>query len=215
MRLKFTPLLVVSICVITFGLSHLGGGGNLAPLIAILYVLPGILCLCFYFLLRAIFENKLWLQVGIEIILIAAIIIYIIYRSPLKNDVGKGPIVIELPAGYPGCVFLIYGVEGKPKLQSGSRGKMIHLSIPPSGILFTSDQRPYSYSNPFISYDSTQNPVKVLRPGYGIPFSMGTLICGNKKYLFDVFLFGNKGVLRDWVADTLKFKHDVICNSIK
>ena len=211
MKFKITPLLIVSIILIIYGLSHLGSGGNLGPLLVLLYIIPGGLSLLLYFVLRVFLKNKIWLQVGIEILIILISSIWIFNKSPLKNDLAKGQIIIDLPQGYKGCVFIVYGVIGKPKLDNNTSYQSIHLHIPISGIFLTSD--PYDYSNSYVFFDSTQNPVKILTPGYGFPFSSDTLYCNNKKYLIDLFLF-RKGYIRDWQTDSLIAKKNIMCDSI-
>jgi hypothetical protein len=204
MKLKPTPFLIISVCLIIYSIYliiyylSLSSAGNLWPLLVLIYIVPGGFCLLLYFVLRKVFKSRIWRQIGVEILIIVIILLYIFS----KTSIGKGKIVLDLPHGYHGSVFLIYGVEDKPKLPSRSFLRTIHLKIPNSGIFLTSDDRQNDFTNPFVIYDSTQTR-------YNFGFSWDTFHCGNKTYLSDNFFLGN------YVPDSLNFKKKTICDSIK
>jgi len=191
MKLKFTPLLILSIVLILLGIPFILTlvGGNLGPLVGMLIIAAGLICLLSYFFLRKVFQTKVKNQVITELLLIS-IILLIYYR-------GHDNVILHIPKNFQGYVMLVYGVDKKPKLKSiNILSPNIDLTIPQSGIIFTSTKFPKSV----IIIDSSRGELKTVHPGYGLPSASDTLSCGNKNYTLDVFVIGN--LPSDWNYNT-------------
>src|SRR6188508_2862062 len=72
MKLKFTPLIIVAVLSILFGLYFFlsGKGGNLGGLVFIISIFIGSICLLLYVGFRKLFKTKIWKQVLTELLLI-------------------------------------------------------------------------------------------------------------------------------------------------
>lgn len=187
MKLKFTPLLILVIGLVLFGtlLIFTPVGGNLGPMVGILIWTAGLICLLFYFFLRRVFQTKVRNQVITELLLIG-IIGFIYYR-------GNEKVILHIPKTFHGYAMLVYGVDKKPKLKSNNIwSPNIDLTVPQSGIIFTSTKFPKSA----IIIDSSRGELKSLHPGFDFPYASDTLSCGNKKYTLDIFVIGN--LPSDW-----------------
>ena len=194
MKYKITPLLIISIGLILFGIYFFvsGRGGNLGPMVGIISAISGIICLLPYFLLRRVFKLNIWRQIITELFLIL-IAVFIYYR-------GNEKVILHLPRNFQGHIFVVYGVDNKPKLQAkGFFSHNIDIDVPESGIIFTSTKNAKS----IIVADSSDGAIRLVSPGYGIPFLTDTLRCGNDKYNLDILVFGK--LLHDWspIADKI------------
>jgi hypothetical protein len=104
---------------------------------------------------------------------------------------------LHIPKNFNGYVILVYGVDGKPKLESNNiLNSNVDITVPTSGIILTSDKFPKNT----IIIDSSDVKIKTLQPGYDIPTAIDTLACGDKKYALNIFVVGN--LPRDWDYNT-------------
>ena len=127
-------------------------------------------------------------------LLLIIIIGLIYYRSNEK-------VILHIPKNLHGYVMIVYGVDKKPELKSSNiLSPDIDLTIPQSGIIFTSTKNPKS----IIIIDSSRGEIKAVHPGYGIPFASDTLRCGNKNYTLEIFAIGNLQSDWNYKADTAK-----------
>jgi hypothetical protein len=151
MKFKPTPLFIVSIGLILFGLYMLlfvdPGEEGWGTLFTMMIGGAGIAGLVIYVIFRATFKTKVWTQAGIEIILI----ISVLYFGYKKN----GHYEFHLPHNYRGYVLLVYGVDHAPKMKKPFYTNKIKLSIPVSGIILTSSSPNDNYINPAVFLDST------------------------------------------------------------
>ena len=143
----------------------------------------GIFGLVIYAILRATLKKKVWTQVGIEAILIIGIL-YFGYKK-------YGIYEFHLPHNYRGYVIVVYGVYKAPKLKTPFFSNKIKFKVPLSGIILTSSIPNANYSQPAVFLDSTLGeihklPVPLKR--HDLPLSSDTLKCGNKNYLFDIWI---------------------------
>lgn len=216
MRLKPTPLFLISVGLILYGTYTLlfvdpgeEGWGTLA---AMVIGGAGVIGLIVYAILRAIFNTKIWKQVAIEAILIAGLLFFY-YRT-------SGSYQFRLPHNYRGYVILIYGVDNASKLKTPFYSNKIKLNVPASGIILTSSFPNDNYSDPAIFLDSTIGKIQKLSASlkrYDLPLSSDTLKCGDKNYLYDIWIIKDKP---NWSAkeDTinrLDLKFIEACNLTK
>jgi hypothetical protein len=182
MKFRITPLLILSIALILFGIPFILNliGGNLGPPVGMLLIVVGLICLLLHFILGKFFKTKFRNQFIAELSLI--IIIGLIYYRYNEK------VILHLPKKFQGYITLVYGADKKPKLQGNNiLTPNIDLTVPPSGIILTSSK----YSKSFIVVDSSYGEIKTFHPGYGIPFEIDSLTCGNKKYNLNVLFIGN------------------------
>jgi len=187
MKLKPTPLFLVSIGLILYGVYMLifvdPGEEGWGTLFAMVIGGAGIAGLVVYAVLRAALKTKIWTQVGIETILIIGAL-YFGYRK-------SGIYEFHLPHNYRGYVIVVYGVDNASKLKTPFYSNKIKFQVPLSGIILTSSLPNDNYSDPAVFLDSTLGeihrlPVPLKR--YDLPLSSDTLKCGNKNYLFDIWI---------------------------
>jgi hypothetical protein len=187
MKLKPTPLFLVSIGLILYGLYMFifvdPGEEGWGTLFAMLIGGAGIAGLAVYAILRAALKTKIWTQVGIETVLI----IGVLYFGYKKSSIYE----FHLPHNYRGYVIVVYGVGNASKLKAPFYSNKSKFKVPLSGIILTSSLRNDNYSDPAIFLDSTlgeihELPVPLKR--HDLPLSSDTLKCGNKNYLFDIWI---------------------------
>jgi len=186
-QLKPTPLLIVSIGLILYGLYMLifvdPGEEGWGTLFAMVIGGAGILGLIVYAVLRASLKAKIWTQVSIETILIVGLL-YFGYRK-------SGAFQFQLPHNYRGYVILVYGVENTPKLKTPFYSNKIKLKVPESGIILTSSYPNDNYSGPALFFDSTLGEIRKLSPPltrHDLPLSSDTLKCDKKNYLYHIWI---------------------------
>lgn len=187
MKLKPTPLFLASAGLILYAVYLLifadpgeEGWGTLAALVL---GGAGIVGLVVYALMRSFFKTRIWTQVITEVILIGGLF-YFVYKK-------SGKYAFRLPHNYRGYVILVYGVDDAPKLTTIFYSNRIKLSVPPSGIILTSGSPNDNYSDPAIFLDSTTGKIQDLPPRfrrYDLPLSSDKLKCGNKSYLYDIWI---------------------------
>jgi hypothetical protein len=204
MKYRITPLIIVSLGLILFAIYLLisGRGGNLGPLVGIVSIIAGILCLLPYFLFRKVFKLNIGRQIVTELFLII-IVAFIYYRVNEK-------VILHLPRNFQGHILVVYGVDNNPKLQTKNIfNPNIDVDVPESGIILTSTK----YAKSIVIIDSSDGDVKLLRPGYGFPFSNDTLRCGKAKYNLDIIVFGKLPLGWSPIADTANrnFKKKLAC----
>jgi hypothetical protein len=216
MKLKPTPLFLVSIGLILYGFYMLifvdPGEEGWGTLFAMVIGGAGIGGLVVYAILRAALKTKVWTQVLIETFLILGLL-YFGYRK-------SGAYQFRLPHNYRGYVILIYGVDNAPKLRTPFYSNKIRFQVPVSGIILTSSSPNDNYSDPAIFFDSTLGEIHKLTPPlkrHDLPLSSDTLKCGNKKYLYDIWIIKDEP---NWSAkeDTinrLDLKFIEACNLTK
>lgn len=191
MKYKITPLLVVSIVLILLGIYFIlpTSDSNLAPLAGFLLVIAGISCLIPYFLLRTIFKTKIRVRIIIELcLLITGVFIY--YQATEK-------IVLHVPHNFQGPILMIYGVDKKPELKAKHFfSRNIDITVPESGIIITSNKQ----GENIMIADSSEGKVKMMMPGYGIPFLTDTLQCGVNQYILNILVVGKRPV--GWTPTT-------------
>lgn len=187
MKLKPTPLFLVSIGLILYGVYMLifvdPGEEGWGTLFAMVIGGAGIAGLVVYAVLRAALKTKIWTQVGIETILIIGVL-YFGYRK-------SGIYEFHLPHNYRGYVIVVYGVDNASKLKTPFYSNKIKFQVPLSGIILTSSLPNDNYSDPAVFLDSTLGeihklPVPLKR--HDLPLSSDTLKCGNKNYLYDIWI---------------------------
>lgn len=187
MKLKPTPLFLVSIGLILYGLYMLvfvdPGEEGWGTLFAMVIGGAGVVGLVIYGILRAALKTKIWTQVGIETVLIIAVL-YFGYKK-------SGIYEFHLPHNYRGYVIVVYGVDNASKLKTPFYSNKIKFKVPLSGIILTSSLPNDNYSDPAVFLDSTLGeihklPVPLKR--HDLPLSSDTLKCGNKNYLFDIWI---------------------------
>jgi len=186
-QLKPTPLLIVSIGLLLYGLYMLifvdPGEEGWGTLFAMVIGVAGILGLIVYTFLRATLKTKIWTQVSIETVLIVGLL-YFGYRK-------SGAFQFQLPHNYRGYVILVYGVENTPKLKTPFYSNKIKLKVPESGIILTSSYPDENYSDPALFFDSTLGEIHKLSPPltrHDLPLSSDTLKCEKKNYLYDIWI---------------------------
>jgi hypothetical protein len=197
MKMKLTPLLVLSIGLILLGLVYIFGRStsNLGPLVGMAIVFAGVLCLLPYFLLRILFPVKVKNQVFTELFLIL-LISSIYYKFNEK-------ILLHTPKDFKGDIVLIYDVTRAPALETKwFFNNNIDVTVPASGILLTSTTTT-GYTGGLVVVDSTRNTIKLYPEGYGVAFIADTLVYKNKLYHINVL---NKQSLINWKlrADSAK-----------
>lgn len=207
MKIRFTPYLIVSLSLILLGLIYIlsGTGGNLGPLVGMLIIAVGLLFLILHFISRKANQKKSRWKVIIQLLVLTVLALFYFKFSE--------KIVLHIPKNFYGYVYLIYGVENKPKLQTNNfLSSNIDLTVPSSGIIFTSDKP----TRNTVIIDSSHGEVKKIYPGHGIPTAGDTLRCGNKKYYIDVFVIGNFSTHWDYSTDTLKrnLKKELACKML-
>lgn len=113
-KLKLTPLLLVSTALVLYGLYMLifvdPGVEGWGTLFAMVTGGAGIAGLVIYGILRAIFKTKIWRQVVIEAVLIVGVW-YFVYKK-------TGNYEFHLPHNYRGYVIVVYGVDNASKLRT-------------------------------------------------------------------------------------------------
>jgi hypothetical protein len=195
MKLKLTPTLIVSIILILFGIYFIlsGIGGNLGPPVGMIIIGVGLIFLLLHFLLRKVFKTKIRNQFITELLLL--ILIGFFY---FKNN---EKVILHIPKNFQGYIILVYGVDGEPKLESNNIfNSNVDITVPTSGIILTSNKFPKNT----VIVDSSDEKIKTLQPGYGIPTANDTLRCGDEKYVLDIFVFGNLPPNWDYNTDTAK-----------
>lgn len=185
-RLKPTPLLIVSIGLILYGLYMFffvdPGEEGWGTLFALVIGGAGIVGLIIYAILRVALKTRIWRQVGIETILIVGLL-YFGYRK-------SGIYEFNLPHNYRGYVVVVYGVDKAPRLRTPFYSNKIKFNVPSSGIIVTSSLPNDNYSDPAVFLDSTLGNINDLPEPYkrhDIPYSTDTLNCGDKNYLIDIW----------------------------
>jgi hypothetical protein len=187
MKFKPTPLFLVSIGLLLYGLYMLifvdPGEEGWGTLIAMVIGGAGIAGLVVYAILRAALKTKIWIQVGIETVLIIGVL-YFGYKK-------SGFYEFHLPHNYRGYVIVVYGVDNASKLKTPFYSNKIKLKVPSSGIILTSSLPIDNYSDPAVFLDSTfgeihKLPVPLKR--HDLPLSSDTLKCGKKNYLYDIWI---------------------------
>ena len=207
MKLKFTPLIIVAVISILYGLYIFlsGQGGNLGGLVLLISFFIGAICLLLYFGFRKLFKTKIWKQVITELVLI------IIAASFYYKENGR--LVLHVPPHFKGYIIVVYGADKKPKLPAPGLVKAdIDITVPNSGIILTSSRRTKTIS----VIDSSDNETKLSEAGYGIPISSDALNCGNKKYDLDVLVFGKLPLGWMYKEDTLirNLKKELACKML-
>ena len=143
----------------------------------------GIIGLIAYAILCAALKSKIWTQVSIETVLIIGLLYFGYKRSGIYE--------FQLPHNYRGYVIVVYGVDNASKLKTPFYSNKIKFKVPVSGIILTSSLPSDNYSDPAVFLDSTLGeihklPVPLKR--HDLPLSSDTLKCGNKNYLFDIWI---------------------------
>ncbi len=187
MKFKPTPLFLVSIGLILYGLYMLifvdPGEEGWGTLFAMVIGSAGIVGLIVYAILRATLKAKIWKQVGVEIFIILGLL-YFGYR---KSETYQ----FRLPHNYRGYVILVYGVDNAPKLKTPFYSNKIKFIVPSSGIILTSSLPNDNYSDPAIFFDSTIGEIHKLPSPlkrHDLPLWSDTLKCDNKNYLYDIWI---------------------------
>jgi hypothetical protein len=185
MRPKFTPLFFVSIAFVLTALYCAGrmlfakSSGNLSGLFFLVCIFSAIASLLLSGWLHKVFKTNPWRQTVAELLIITAVGFF------LYKQMGK--VVLHVPAKFQGYIFLVYSVTNKAPLEKTSFLKAhIEVSVPSSGIIFTSSKR----SGTLAIADSITGEIKVLGNDIILPFAWDTLKCGNKSYFMDVVFFG-------------------------
>ena len=112
-------------------------------------------------------------------VLLIIVIGFFIYKQ-------TGKVVLHVPARFQGYIFLVYSVNNMPPLGKTSFLKADReVSVPNSGILFTSSKR----SGTLAIADSSNREVKTVGNEIILPFAWDTLKCGTQVYLMDVLFF--------------------------
>jgi len=206
MKLKITPLLVVSVIIILCGIFYTlsGAGGNLGPLFGMIIIFKGAICLIPYFILKFIFKSNIRWRVIIELFLIV-IIALVFYFNWKPIGFGFGPLAnqttLRLPRSFHGHIILVYGVDKKLNPQAKNLSSQdVDIVVPGSGIIFTSG----TLRKNLIIVDSTDKEVKTMTPGYGVSYINDTLRCGNKKYMVDILFPGTFSSFSAYTADSVQ-----------
>ncbi|QEC53616.1 hypothetical protein EDD80_12418 [Anseongella ginsenosidimutans] len=186
MKFKLTPLFLLSSGLILYGLYmlifHVGGNG-LGGLVPFLLGGAGAIGLFIYAVFRVTLAKRVWVQVGIESLVILGIL-YFGYKK-------VGFYEFRLPHDYRGHVVLVYGVDHAPALKTPFYSNKIKMVVPPSGVLLTSSLPNDNYSDPAVFLDSTLGEIQDLPKPFkrqSAPVLTDTLRCGNRKYLMDQWL---------------------------
>jgi len=194
-KFKFTPLLIISIVLVTYGIYFIfsGKGGNLGPPAGMIIIFIGLICLLPYYIFRKLFKTNVKKQSLTELLLVI-VIVFVYYRS------GEN-LVLHVQPNYQGYIILVYGAGKKPTPQKKNfLSPDIDIMVPGSGIIFTAD----AATKNIVIIDSSSGKIKRMQPGYGIPSANDTLICGGRKYPLDVLVMGNLSADWSYEADTLK-----------
>ena len=208
MKLKFTPLIIVAVISILYGLYIFlsGQGGNLGGLVLLISFFIGAICLLLYFGFRKLFKTKIWKQVLTELLLII-LVAYLYYKE-------NGRLVLHVTPHFKGYIIVVYGADKKSKLPApGLLKGDIDITVPDSGIILTSSRRTKTIS----VIDSSDNEIKLIKAGYGIPISWDDLNCGIKKYDLDVLVFGKLPLGWMYKEDTLirNLKKELACKMLR
>ena len=157
---------------------------------AFLFTSVGVAGLVIYAILRAILKTRIWVQVGIEIILIGTLV-FLGYRK-------TGNYVFSLPHNFRGYVVLVYGVNKVQGPVTPLYSNKLRFTVPSSGIILTSYLPGSNYNDPAIFLDSTLGETDKLPDPYkryGIPHSTNPLKCGDRNYKVDVWIIKDQP---DW-----------------
>jgi len=215
-RLTPTPLLIISIGLIFYGVYMLifvdPGEEGWGSVIALVSGGMGIFSFIVHTILRVLFKTKIWTQVGIETVLILGILYFGYTKS--------GAFQFQLPHNYRGYVILVYGVDNTPKLRTRFYSNKIKLKVPESGIILTSSYPNDNYSDQALFFDSTLGEIYKRSPlltRHSIPLSSDTLNCGNRNYLYDIWIIKDEP---NWSAkedaiNRLDLKFIEACNLAK
>ena len=196
MKLKITPLIIVTAALVAFGIYCIFSGSNLGPPEGFIFIFLGAVVLLPHFLFRVIFKANIWRQIIAELVLLS-VIYFFIYKF-------NGEIILHPEKNYKGYIYVVYGVNKAPELRTRNIFEHnIDVNVNTSGILFTSGKRPGGWFNRLAVADSSNGKVTFLVPGYGVIFANDTLRCGGKKYLVDVFLMGKQMPQWRFMTDTL------------
>ncbi len=191
---RLTPLLILSIGFIVFGIFSLFTGGNLGGLALIIGLLIAAFCFLIHKILLWVFKLNV-LRLIITELLIIIVVSFVYYRI---NEI----VTLHLPSNFTQHILIVYGVEGKPKMESDNFfTPNSDVTVPESGVIFTSSE--YSAS---IRLDTSNGRTKAISPGYGIPISADILSCGNKKYRINIIVMGKLPPGWHPAYDTLKRK---------
>jgi len=193
MKFRITPLLIVSIGIIIYGLLLIfaGIGGNMGPMFGFMFVPVGVLVLIIYFILRGIFRASFWRQFLIESILLGVISLSY-YRVHER-------ILLHITPEFQGYIVLVYGVNNKPEIKNNSLfNPDIDILVPDNGIILTSSNR----KDNLRLVDKSTGSKKILKPGYGFSFQWDTLNCANKEYTLDIIYFAKKRAGRAYISDS-------------
>ena len=208
MSFRVTPLFFVSIALVLTALYVGGrmffdnGGGNLSGLAFLLCIFSAAISLLLSGWLHKIFKTNLWRQTLAELLIIIAVGFYLYKQS--------GKVVLHVPAKFQGYVFLVYSVDNKPPLQrTNFLEDHTKVSVPSSGIIFTSSKR----SGTLAIADSSNGEAKTVGKEIILPFAWDTLKCGTKDYFMDVVFFGPIPPNWNYKSDSAyrNFRKEQIC----
>lgn len=180
MKLKPTPFLLVAACFIVIAAWAIfsGYGGNQIGLLVYFCVFGCLLFFGLYYISSRLFKRQFLKQFIIEFIFVI-IIAFVYYRQDEK-------LVLHIPRSFQGHILVVYGVPNEPKLETRNLLRpLIDITVPPSGIIYTST----AFGKKIVLADSSQPEIKMLRPGYGVPFSQTTMRCETVNYTTDIIVF--------------------------
>ncbi len=202
MKIKFTPLVIVSVGLLisaiyfTFEIVRNEKGGNLGGLVVLVCIFTAAISLFLSLGLRKVFKTHIVRQVLLELVLIV-IVAFLYYKN-------TGKLILHLPPDFKGYIIVVYGADKKPELPANLFKANTNITVPNSGIIMTSSER-----NKVISVvDSSDDRIRTIKAGYGIPFVWDSLICGNKKYELDVLVFDS--LPTGWL-----YKNDTLMRNVK
>ena len=189
-KIRFSPLLIIAICLFGLGLFFTFVGGNLGPLVGIITIVIGMLCLAPYYILKWIFPTNVWRQVAVELLLLL-IVCCVIFK--LTEN------VILRPHGYQGYVYVVYETNKEtPVSRPGLFGHNAYIEVPSSGIIFTNE----GYNSRFAGIAVDEASGKLITPGYDLPYAYDTVRCVGKSYTAAVVLVGKRPVNWQYKTDT-------------
>lgn len=216
MRLKLTPLLLISIGLFLYSLyllffseRDIQGYWQLEWMI-IIGLAVGLLIT--YLIFRALFKSKVWTQTCVETVLISATLFYY-YKT-------EGEFLFDLPKNYKGHVLVFYNVQGQPALPTIFISNKVKVTVPPSGIILTSSlplNEKYYHGGTFTEEGKNINNLPGDNRRHDLPLDSDTLVCNGKKYYFDKWIIKDQPnwTLRDDTLFKLNDKLQMACYLIK
>jgi hypothetical protein len=186
MKLKITPLLILPIGLIIYGVYgglFESGEEGWGTLFLMVFIGMGLVSIILYAISRMIFKTKVRTQIIVESAVIAGLMFYIYKRSGEKE--------ILLPANYKDYVVIVYDVNKAKRLKKNILTNKLKIKVPSNGIVLTSSKFDEKYYPRASFIDEKLGPLdKILTDSirrYEAPMRNDTVNIGNKKYSFEIW----------------------------